>query len=407
MRKTALTMKRPALNPLIAALAIMATVAFGSVVRAEPGVTDGEIRIGMWTSLGGPLALQGTSSRDAVEVWVKQVNDKGGIDGRKIKFIVYDDGGSPQKAQTAIRRLIDQDQVFMLISGSSSGTTLPVRQIITRDKVPFVSSISSHVNLLKPFSRYIFRVKANEDSQADGIDDWMMGHEQIKRPAILYNSNDYGVGGYQVFQQLLKDKYKINAVAAERYHPGDHDFSAELLRIKAANPDGLLSYAFAPEAGIIVRQAQELGLNAKMFGGGATSTSLLLRAAGKSAVGFTSVLVVPQIPETSDRPAMVAYRDALKATLYANAFPPGRPSHNDCVAYAAAKLTEAAMRKVGHNLTREAFVDALEGTKNFETDLAFPISFSKTNHEGTTEVEIIRVGPDIKWHEIAVGGRGE
>jgi hypothetical protein len=59
------------------------------------------------------------------------------------------------------------------------------------------------------------------------------------------------------------------------------------------------------------------------------------------------------------------------------------------------------MRKVGHNLTREAFVDALEGTKNFETDLAFPISFSKTNHEGTTQIEIIRVGSDIKWHEIA------
>lgn len=389
---------------LVAALSVLLTSAFGGVVSAEPGVTDKEILIGMWTPLSGPLALLGTSARDAVEVWVKEVNDKGGIDGRKVKFIVYDDGGSPQEAQTAIRRLINQDQVFMLIGGSSSGSTLPVRQIITRDKVPLVSSISSNVNLMKPFSRYIFRVYANEDSQAYGIVDWMMGKENIKRPAIIYNSNDYGVGGYKIFEERLKTKYKIQAAATERYNPGDQDFTAQLLRIKAANPDGLLVYAFAADAGIIVRQAKELGLKAKLFGGGATSTPLLQRGAGKSAVGFTSVLVVPEIPEASTKPAVVEYRKKLKDTLYPKGFPPGRPSEYDSAGYAAAKITEAAMRKVGHNLTREAFVDALEATKNFDIGLTFPVSFSKTNHEGTTQIEIVRVGSDLKWHSIAAGG---
>jgi branched-chain amino acid transport system substrate-binding protein len=140
----------------------------------------------MWTPLTGPVALLGQSARDAVRLWAKEVNDKGGVQGRKINFIVYDDAGSPQEAQTVIRRLIDQDQVFMLISGSVSGSTLPVRQIITREKVPFVSSISSNVNLMKPFSRYIFRIYANEDSQAVGMVDWMMEHEKLKRPAIIY-----------------------------------------------------------------------------------------------------------------------------------------------------------------------------------------------------------------------------
>ena len=389
---------------LIAALALVASMACGGVVRAETGVTDTEIKIGMWTPLSGPLALLGTSARDAVQVWVKEVNDKGGIDGRKIKFIVYDDAGSPQEAQTAIRRLIDQDKVFMLLSGSGSGSTLPVRQIITRDKVPFVSSISSNVNLMKPFSRYIFRVYANEDSQAIGIVDWMMGKGGVKRPAIIYNSNDYGVGGYKIFQERLKDKYKITAVAAERYNPGDQDFSAQLLRIKAANPDGILTYAFAADAGIIVRQTSELGLPGKLFGGGGTSTPLLQRGAGKAAVGFTSVLVVPEIPEASTKPAVVEYRNKLKATLYPNGFPPGRPSEYDSAAYAAAKISEAAMKKVGHNLTREAFVDALETMKDFDIGLTFPITFTKTSHEGTTQIEIVQVGPDLKWHSVASGG---
>jgi branched-chain amino acid transport system substrate-binding protein len=382
----------------------LASVALSQVVQAEPGVTDTEIRIGMWTPLSGPVALLGQSARDGVRLWVKEVNEKGGIHGRKINFIFYDDAGSPQEAQTAIRRLIDQDQVFMLISGSVSGSTLPVRQIITREKVPFVSSISSNINLMKPFSRYIFRIYGNEDTQAYGILAWMMKSEKVQRPATIYNSNDYGVGGFQIYEDRLKTEYKVASVAAERYNPGDQDFTAQLLRIKAANPDGLLVYAFAQEAGIIVRQAKELGLTAKLFGGGGTSTPLLQRGAGPAAIGFTSVLVVPEIPENSTKPAVVEYRDKLKAAFYPDGFPPGRPSEYDTAAYAAARITQAALEKVGRNLTREAFIDILETTKNFDTGVTFPISYSKDNHEGTTETEIVKVGPDLKWQTVAQSG---
>jgi branched-chain amino acid transport system substrate-binding protein len=385
-----------------AVIAALAFVTPASVARAEPGVTDAEIRIGMWTPLSGPVALLGQSARDAVRLWAKEVNEKGGIHGRKINFIFYDDAGSPQEAQAAVRRLIDQDQVFMLISGSVSGSTLPVRQVITREKVPFVSSISSNINLMKPFSRYIFRIYGNEDTQAYNMLAWMMKNEKLQRPAILYNSNDYGVGGYQIYDERLKNEYKVASVAAERYNPGDQDFTAQLLRIKAANPDGLLVYAFAQEAGIIVRQAKELGLTAKLFGGGGTSTPLLQRGAGPAAVGFTAVLVVPEIPESSTNPAVVEYRDKLKTAFYPDGFPPGRPSEYDTAAYAAAKITQATLDKVGRNLTREAFVDTLETTKNFDTGMTFPISYSADNHEGTTQTQIVRVGTDLKWQTVAI-----
>jgi branched-chain amino acid transport system substrate-binding protein len=388
-----------------AALIVLGSVALAGRVSAEPGVTDTEIKIGMWTPLSGPVALLGQSARDAVGLWAKEVNDQGGIDGRKINFIVYDDAASPQEAQTAIRRLIDQDQVFMLMSGSVSGSTLPVRQIITREKVPFIASISSNNNLMSPFSRYIFRIYANEDAQASGIVQRMMEVESVKRPAIIYNSNDYGVGGYHIFEKLLKEKYKVPAVAVERYNQGDQDFTAQLLRIKAANPDGLLVYAFAQDASIVVRQAKELGLTAKLFGGGGASTPLLQRGAGQAAVGFTSVLVVPEIPESSTAPAVVDYRANLKKELYPNGFPPGRPSEYDTSAYAASKVAEAALRKVGKNLTREAFVDALETTKNFETGMTFPVTFTKSDHEGTSEIEIVRVAPDLTWQSIGTGGQ--
>ncbi len=376
---------------------LLCAVAAALPAQAEPGVTDAEIRIGMWTPLSGPAALLGQSARDGVRVWVKGVNDRGGIQGRKINLIAYDDAASPQEAQAAVRRLIDQDEVFMLISGSGSGSTLPVRQMITAKKVPFVSSISSNINLMQPFSRYIFRIYANEDHQGINIMDWMLSKAGVTKPAIIYNSNDYGVGGFKVFEEKLRDVYKIPMAAAERYNPGDQDFTAQLLRIKGANTDGLLVYAYAAEAGIIVRQAKELGITAKVFGGGGSGTPLLQRGAGEAAIGFVSVHVVPEMADSSDRPAVVKYRDQLKAWFYPEAFPPGRPSEYDLAAYMAGKVTEAALEKVGRTPTREAFVDALETLKDFDTGTTFPVTFSKESHEGTTRVSIIRVNPSLKW----------
>ena len=178
--------------------------AYGPSASAETGVTDSTIKIGAWGPLTGPLALLGQSVRDGLRVCFREVNEAGGVHGRKFDLTVYDDAGSPQEAQAAIRRLIGQDEVFMLLGGSASGSTLPVRHVIAREKVPFIASISSNINLMKPFSRYMFRIYANEVVMANCITDWMVTKEGVKRPAIIYNSNDYGVGGFQEFTQRLE-----------------------------------------------------------------------------------------------------------------------------------------------------------------------------------------------------------
>ena len=380
-------------------IVILMALLFGTgPALGEVGITDKEIKIGVWTPLSGPLALLGTSARDGVQVWADEVNAAGGIYGRKISVIVYDDGASPQEGQAAVRRLVEQDKVFMLIAGSSSGSTLPMRKYITKKKVPFVSSISSNNNLMNPFSRYIFRIYANETDQAKAIINWMMDHEKIKRPAIIYNSNDYGVGGYEEVKAQLHEKYGMELVAAERYNPGDQDFSAQLLKIKDAQPDGVLVYAFAASAGIIARQANELGIQAKMFGGGATATNLFQRAAGEASVGFTACFVLPEMADNEEAPAVKSYRDQLKASTYPNGFPAGRPSEYDLSAYGAGKVCGEALLKAGKDVTRESFIDALESLKEFETGITFPITYGSDDHEGTSQMQVITIGEDLKWH---------
>ena len=366
---------------------------------ADPGVTDSELLLGMWSPLTGPTALLGTSERDALQIWLAQVNEAGGIHGRKIRLIVYDDGGSPQEALAAVRRLIDQDRVFALVAGSISGATLPVVPLINRAGIPFVASISSNRRLLDPFSRYIFRVYPNEIAQANGLIDYVIPRVGLKRPAMIYTSNDYGVGGHEAVTQRLREKYNLQLIGAERYNTGDQDFSAQLLRIKQANPDGVFVWAFAAEAGIIVRQAKELGIPAPLFGGGATATPLFPRGAGPAGVGFIADFVLPVLPESSTAPAVVKYREALKK-LYPSGLPPGRPSEYDLAGYGAGKIVEEGLRRAGRELTREKFIEALETLKEFDTGVLFPVTYAKDKHEASSQAQIVRINDKLEWELV-------
>jgi branched-chain amino acid transport system substrate-binding protein len=362
--------------------------------RAEPGVSPTELALGMWSPLTGPTTLLGVSERDAIEIAIDEVNAAGGVNGRRLKLVVYDDAGSPQEALTSVRRLIDQDGVFALIAGSTSGSTLPVVPFINRAKVPFVSSISSNRKLMDPFSHYVFRVYANEVAHADGVVAYALARGSTK-PAIIYTSNDYGMGGQEEVSSLLK-KANISLIAQERYNQTDQDFSAQLLRIKESAADGLFLWAFASEAGIIVRQARELGLTIPIYGGAGIATPLFTKAVGALGKGVVAAYVVPQIPETSTKPEIVHYREVLRKK-YSGTLPPGRPNEYDLGGYAALKIFAAALAKAGKDPTREGVIKALETLKDFDTGVTFPVTFTSTSHEGTDRTSLLKVSERGEW----------
>lgn len=387
-----------AVRRTIGALAALAVFAQGDGARAaDPGISPTEIVIGMWTPLTGSTSLLGTSERDAIQIGIDQVNERGGVNGRKIRLFVYDDAGSPQEAQAAVRRLIDQDQVFALIAGSTSGSTLPVLPLINRAKVPFLASISSNRNLLLPFSRNVFRVYSNEVSHADRLLDHTIKRNDIKKPALIYTSNDYGIGGEEAVSGWLKQQ-GLSLVARERFNQGDQDFSAQLLRVKQSSADALYVWAFAAEAGIIVRQAKELGLTVPMFGGAGSATPLFPKAAGPASEGFVAVTFAPELPERSSHADVVAYREAL-AKKYPGGLPPGRPSEYDLAGYAAIKILTEGLKRAGDGPTRDGLIRGLESLKDFQTGVMFPVTYSETEHEGTTQAGIIAIKAS-QWNVV-------
>ena len=381
-------------------LALLAIVAWPLAARAaDPGVKDSEIVVGQWAAMTGPVAHLGTSTRDGFQITINEVNAAGGVHGRKIRVIAYDDAGSPQEALAAVRRLVYQDQVFALVIGSTSGATLPVIPLINQAKVPFISGTSSNVRLLQPHSPYVFRHYPNDTWQSYRLMDYIVEKGGSKRPAILYVSDDYGKGGYELVGKRLEEKYKLKLVAAEQYNKGDQDFSAQLLRIKQANPDSVQIWAFAPDAAIIVRQAKELGITVPLYGSASTATPLFPKGAGPVGVGFMANYPLPYLPESTSVPAVARYREALQK-VYPSGLPAGRPSLYDFLGAGAAKVLVEGLQRAGRDVTREKLIAALETLKGFDTGLTLPVTFTKDTHEGSTEVRMLRVNDKAEWEVI-------
>jgi branched-chain amino acid transport system substrate-binding protein len=381
-------------------LALLAIVAWPLAAgAADPGVKDTEIVVGQWAAMTGPVAHLGTSTRDGFQVTINEVNAAGGVHGRKIRLIAYDDAGSPQEALAAVRRLIYQDQVFALVIGSTSGATLPVIPLINQAKVPFISGTSSNVRLLQPHSPYVFRHYPNDTWQGYRLMDYIVEKGGSKRPAILYVSDDYGKGGYELVGKRLEEKHKLKLVAAEQYNKGDQDFSAQLLRIKQANPDSVQIWAFAPDASIIVRQAKELGITVPLYGSASTATPLFPKGAGPVGVGFMANYPLPYLPESTSVPAVSKYREALQK-VYPSGLPAGRPSLYDFLGAGAARVLVEGLQRAGRDVTRDKLIAALETLKDFDTGLTLPVTFTKETHEGSTEVRMLRVNDKAEWEVI-------
>lgn len=370
-----------------------------AAVEPDPGITDDSIKLGVWTPLSGFLASVGLPVADGLRAWAAEVNAAGGVDGRMIDLIVYDDAGSPDEAGTAVRRLVEQDQVFALVCGSTTGATLPVLDYIGESGVPFVACITSHRTLTDPFRENVFgHLYAQELNQASEVARYFVEAAGSERPAAIYSSSDFTIGGFESTSAALSDEYGVEFIESQRYNIGEQDFSAPLLRIIDADPDLLWVHAFPAEAGNIVRQARELGLEVPIVGGGAVPTPLFPEAAGEAAVGVVANWVFPTRPEDTTGP--MAHLRELQLQYLFDEYATGRPSLYDITGYMAGTVVEEALSSCSpDNLTRDCFMSALESLEGFEQGggLGFPVTYGPEDHTGTTEVSWVIVNEDLEW----------
>ncbi|HNX32443.1 MAG TPA: ABC transporter substrate-binding protein [Holophaga sp.] len=242
------------------------------------------IKIGNFEAMSGDQAIWGQAASNALKMVADQINKKGGLLGRQIEIISYDDKGDQLEAVNAVKRLINEDHVVAIIGCNSSGRNIAVAPVAEAGKVPVIATLATNPRVTVPepgkLMKYTFRVCFIDPYQGGVLAQFAHTDLKAKNAAILYEiSSDYSVGLREYFKTTFT-KLGGKIVADEAFKTGDVDFRAQLTKIKASKPDVLVMPILYKEVALASRQARDLGLKVTKIGGdGWPSTGLLEMAA--------------------------------------------------------------------------------------------------------------------------------
>lgn len=348
---------------------------------AEDGVSKDTILIGGYGPITGPAAFIGLGGRDGAAMAIEEINAAGGVNGRKLKMIFEDDAFSPAKALTAVKKLVEEDKVFMIDGLSGSNPTVGTLDYARDNKIPTYISIASAPQVTHPFSRYLFRGASTESARFGEIyAEFLTQFLQVKRIGILSGVDENAKNEADNTERMLDKWYGVKIAGREEFKVGDKDFTPQILKMKQINPDIVVAIGQTPEVSIIIRQMRDLGMRTPIYGGAAAVDQSIIINAGLAAEGYMGGWLTPVYLDSS-HPDMLKYMKLYNKT-YPNA-PKGRPNLYDIMGYTEMYVIAEGMRRAGPDLTREKFVDALETISNYRvSEIASPRTFTTWHHIG-------------------------
>ncbi|SHD76195.1 ABC transporter substrate-binding protein [Schnuerera ultunensis] len=238
-----------------------------------------EIKIGLYGTITGSNALAGEMLEKGGQLAVKEINAAGGINGRPLKLIVYDDKSSPEGAVKAVTRLVDVDKVVAMVGSNSSPNILATTQITEESKTIQVGSGTSPAYTNAGF-KYLFRGVANGNlPNAAAVD--AMKEMGVKTIGILSVASEYGKSGIESFKEHMEPD--IEVVAEEIYQSTDTDYTGQIAKILNAKPDGILIYGMTNESALAIKQFRRNGYKGYIYGPEGLGVPDLLQVAGEDA----------------------------------------------------------------------------------------------------------------------------
>lgn len=277
----------------------------GLLVPGVAGAAD-TVKIGLLAPLTGFAAADGLSVLNSVQLAVERVNQDGGLLGRQVELVYYDDRADGKEAVALSRKLIQQDRVAGVVGGSYSTPSRAVAPIFEDEEIPFVAAYAVHPDVTTS-GKYCFRngfLGMVEGKSAGYVSVELL---KAKKIALLTSDNDFGRTLAEGFKAYLGDQGKDAQIVFEQTYPfKEKDFKPYLSKVKEANPDILFASGYYFQTGPIVQQARELGLDIQILGEEGADSPKFLEIAGASAEGF---VIVTNLDRDDPRPVV---QDFLK-----------------------------------------------------------------------------------------------
>jgi branched-chain amino acid transport system substrate-binding protein len=381
-------MKRQFLAAALCITAGLSAALVGKEASAQAiGVTSDTIVVGQLGPLTGPNYTFGALVMDGSDMIFNQVNEAGGIHGRKIRSIREDDQCNPQQAVSAVKKLISDHKVFLINGGGCSNASLAQRPYIEEAGVPFIVFSATNDRITVPVAKPIFRVvmKASEEGAIQAR--FVNSIPGVKRVAIVSQRDAWGVAKYEGFMAEAK-KIGLNIVADEEMTVDTPDGTAQALKISQARPDVVVTLLFPKPTLTFLRAAHQYGLTRLPLIGHSSVSDLadLDQKLGlKGALNNFYTISLTKFAPSDDGAKLL--RDNFRKY-----FPKAEFTQYAMWGIASAEVIVEALRRAGPQLTRERFIAAMEDLRNFETSV-FPgrLSFSSTDHDGNKSGLFVRL----------------
>lgn len=346
-----------------AASSAAASEAPAVVEGSTQGITDDEIYIQGFGPLTGPASWVGLGNRDGFALAVKEINEAGGINGRQIRFEFADDEFEVSKAQGVVRKIIDQDKPFLVYSGTGSTVFLSVADQLRAAGIPTFNGFSgSEAARQTPEVPNLYHGEAVSTLWVTpSMVDLVTAKLGAKRIAIMTEDGEWGKTLCASIVEELKQLPDVEIVTEQVYGAADTDFTGQLLAVKDADPQVVINCGLFPAAKIILRQANELGVDVQFVGDAGQANATVWAEAGEGAENWLFNWYQPQYLTDATGP-MAEFREKFLA-MYPDA-PEGRPAHSDTFSYDAAYLIKMALEAAGPDLTQERFLEEMSKIAN-------------------------------------------
>jgi len=357
------------LSGLIIAIAMASATA---QKKYDPGVTDTEIKIGNIMPYSGPASAYGTIGRTEA-AYFRRINAAGGINGRQIRFISYDDAYSPPKAVEQARKLVESDEVFLIFNSLGTPSNTAIQKYMNMKKVPqlFVQSGATKWNDPKEFP-WTMGWQPNYQNEARIYARYILKETPSARIAVLYQNDDYGKDYLKGLKDGLGAKAASMLVAEEAYEVAEPTIDSHIVKMKSLKADVFVDVTTAKFAAQAIKKSAEIGWKPLHFlNSVSTSIGSVIRPAGvENAQGIISVAFLMDAldPQWKDDPGMKAFDEFL-----AKDFPEGNRADNQVMTgFNVAQTLVRVLEQCGDDLTRENAMKQAANLNEFRTTNLLP-----------------------------------
>src|SRR5512135_1472254 len=355
---------------------MMVVIAGMVALFAAPVLAADTIKVGAILAVTGPASFLGAPEAKTLEMMTEEINKKGGIMGHKVELIVKDSGGSPEKALSFAKQLIEEDKVLAIIGPSTSGETMKIKNVAEEGKTILLSCAAAEV-IVNPVAKYVFKTPQMDRDAVIKIFQ-QLNHMKLSKVGVLSSNTGFGKAGKEQIEKLAP-QYGLQIVANEVYDKAATDLTAEVTKVKASGAEAIINWSIEPAQAIVIKNARQLGFKGPIFQSHGFGNIKYVAAAGEAAEGVIfpagRLLVVDKLPKTHPQKAvLIKYKKEYESKYKEEASTFG--GH----AYDAMIILTKAIEKAG-STDKEAVRNAIENLKDV-VGTGGVFSFSPQDHNG-------------------------